>query len=183
MQNKTKLMLAGALAAVIAVSGAASAHRIKHGGMQGGGMHEGGMEQGRHGGGMMRGMLERYDANKDGNISKDEVDQNRTSWLTEFDTDKNGTLSLQEFQALWLKARNEEMVREFQQFDKDGNGQVTLDEYKEPVDQMVTRMDRNGDGMIGKDDRMMGRDGKRHQMPMQDDDGDGDAGSTTEKPQ
>ncbi len=161
MQKKTKIMLAGGLAALMAaggLAGVAVADRGKHG-MRG--MH--------HGGGMgMMGMMERYDANKDGNVSKEEVDQNRASWHGEFDGDKNATLSLQEFQALWLKARNEEMVREFQQFDSDGNGQVTLDEYKEPVAQMVTRMDMNGDGMIGKDDHM-GR-GKRHHMQMQDDD-------------
>lgn len=172
MQKKTKMMLAGGLAALMAaggLAGVAMADRGKNG-MRG--MHQGGMM------GMM-GMMERYDANKDGNVSKEEVDQNRTAWHAEFDGDKNATLSLQEFQALWLKARNEEMVREFQEFDKDGNGQVTLDEYKEPVAQMVTRMDMNGDGMIGKDDRMMGRGGKRHQM--QDDDND-DA-PKTETPQ
>ena len=59
------------------------------------------------------------------------------------DSDKNATLSLQEFQALWLKARHEEMVREFQEFDRDGNAQVSLDEYKAPVAQMVMRMDRD----------------------------------------
>lgn len=158
MNNKTKIMLAGGLAGLIALGGAGLA-------MAGQGQ-PGGM---RHGGGMMNmmNMMERYDANKDGNVSREEVEQNRTSWHGEFDTDKNASLSLQEFQALWLKARHEEMVREFQQFDRDGNGQVTLDEYKAPVVQMVTRMDRNGDGMIGKDDHMRGR-GKRHHMQMQD---------------
>jgi len=98
-------------------------------------------------------MMERYDANKDGKITQDEIDTNRAEWLKEFDADKNGPLSLDEFQNLWLKARHEQMVREFQMFDRDGNGQVTLDEYQGPMAHIVEGMDRNGDGALSRDDR------------------------------
>lgn len=135
-----------------------------------------GMHHGR--GQMMMQMAERYDANKDGKISQEEIDQNRAVRHAEFDGDKNATLSLEEFKALWLKANNERMVREFQEFDADGNAQVTLDEYKGPMLSHVAQMDQNGDGVLSKDDHqaMKGKhgmkDGKRHKGMMDDDDKD-----------
>jgi len=51
------------------------------------------------------------------------------------------------------------MVREYQEFDRDGDGKLTLDEYRAPLNAMVSRLDRNGDGLINKDDRFRrGRD-------------------------
>jgi Ca2+-binding EF-hand superfamily protein len=104
---------------------------------------------------------ERYDANKDGKISQQEIDQNRTAWHIEFDTDKDLGLTLQEFERLWLKARHVQMVREFQLFDRDGDGKVTVEEYKHPLAEIVERRDRNGDGVLSKEDRP--RRGPRHQ--------------------
>jgi hypothetical protein len=155
MQKKTKIALAAGLAGLIVAGAAAGVAYADRGWHRGHGF-------------MMQGMLERYDANKDGNISKEEVEQNRATWHGDFDADKNGTLSLQEFQALWIKARNEEMVREFQRFDRDGNGQVTLEEYRDPVVQMVERADRDGDGMMGPGDRR----GRRPMMPAEPAPGD-----------
>jgi hypothetical protein len=169
MRNTTKLMLAAGAATLLVLGGVAGLANaddmggMRHG-MRGHGM--GGHGMGGHGG-MMRGQLERYDANKDGKLLQEEIDQNRTSWHGEFDGDKNSTLSLDEFKNLWLKAKQEEMVREFQFFDRDGNGQVTLDEYKGPMSGLVSEMDRNGDGMLSREDhqRRGGRDRmRRHGM-------------------
>ncbi|MCA3574165.1 MAG: hypothetical protein IOC86_09630 [Aestuariivirga sp.] len=154
----TKFLVLGAVA-LLAVGGLAGLASADRGGGHGGGWgHGGGM-----GGGMMgQEMMERYDVNKDGKITQAEIDQNRTQWHGEFDADKNTSLSLDEFRALWLKARGEMIVREFQFFDVDGNGQVTLDEYQTPMAGMVTRRDRNGDGALSQDDR--GRRGKGEGM-------------------
>jgi len=153
MQKKTKIGLAAG--AAILLAGGAAAGLAQADGMMGGMGH--GMWHGRGHGFMMTSMAERYDANKDGKITQDEIDQNRAAWLAEFDADKNGTLSLDEFKNLWLKARQEEMVREFQYFDRDGNAQVTLDEYKSPMSGIVAEMDRNNDGALTRDDHRMMR--------------------------
>ena len=161
MQKKTKIALAAGVAGALAIGGFAGLASADGGW----GKHRGmGMGHGMGRGHGMQ-MMERYDANKDGKLSQEEIDTNRTQWHGEFDADKNATLSLEEFKALWLKARHEEMVREFQRFDRDGDAQVTLDEYKGPLASMVANMDRNGDGVLSREDhrRMKGegRHGKR----------------------
>ena len=139
MQKSTKIVLV-AVAGLAAIGGAAFAQKSWNHGFRG---HDPmGFEQ----------MFERYDTNKDGKISQEEIDANRTNWLGEFDGDKSGALGLSEFQNLWLKARNQQMVREFQQFDRDGNGQVTLDEYKLPLAKFVAEMDRDNDKAVSDDE-------------------------------
>ncbi len=156
-----------ALSAATAI-GAGAAYGDEQGNMHGDSHHR-----------MMKDMMERYDANKDGKISQAEIDQNRTQRLGEFDADKSAALSLEEFSQLWLKAHHRRMVREFQEFDVDGNAQVTLEEYQEPMASMVERMDFNGDGAMSKDDRVSPHHrmkGKRYhqrmKMDREDDGGD-----------
>jgi Ca2+-binding EF-hand superfamily protein len=147
MQKRTKIALI-ALAGLVAVGGVAAASQGWKHGMRG------------HGHVEFTELAERYDADKDGKISQTEIDTNRANWLTEFDADKSGSLALAEFQNLWLKAQNQRMVREFQRFDTDANGQVTMEEYKNPLAGIVARMDSNQDSALSKDDmpaRMKGR--------------------------
>ncbi|MBC8035816.1 MAG: hypothetical protein H7X89_01165, partial [Rhizobiales bacterium] len=141
MQKRTKIALAAGVSSLVLIGGIAGIANANRGWHHGGGHH-----------GMMQ-MTERYDANKDGKISQEEIDQNRTERHTEFDGDKNSTLSLEEFKGLWLKANQDRMVREFQEFDRDGNAQMTLDEYKAPLAQIVANRDRNNDGVLSKEDR------------------------------
>ncbi|MFO1133361.1 MAG: EF-hand domain-containing protein [Hyphomicrobiales bacterium] len=157
--RKSKLLLLGAGAAALLTLGGLAG--LAQADMDGGGMGGGrcGMWRGGGHGMMGRQLIERYDANKDGVVTQAEIDQNRQQWLAEFDTNKDGTLSLDEFKMLWLKNRNEMMVREFQFFDRDGNGQVTIEEYKGPMADIVANRDTNNDGSLGADDRP-GRDGQ-----------------------
>jgi Ca2+-binding EF-hand superfamily protein len=125
------------------------------------------MDGGWHGRGHDRGkywqnMFERYDTNKDGKITQEEIDNNRQAWYLEFDLDKDGKLSIAEFEKLWLKARHRMMVREFQFFDADGDGNVTILEYKGPLEDLVVERDRNNDGALSRADR-----------PPRDEDGKG----------
>lgn len=195
MQRKTKWMIAGASAAGIAaltVGGFAVADS-RHGGMMDG--------HGR-GFGMMRmaeNFAERYDTNKDGKITQEEIDANRTQWMNDADANKDGKLGMDEFQTVWLRAHRERMVREFQYFDRDGDAGVTLDEYRRPLNNVVTAMDQNNDGVLSRDDLkqykerrgwgqrmrnwMQGREGMGPGMMgegmMGDGDGDGDATGST----
>ncbi len=154
MQKKSKIALgAAAVAGIAAIIGLTQFAQADRGGW--------GMGMGRHGGGhgMMMNMAERYDANKDGAISQEEIDTNRTATFGEFDADKNAGLTLKEFEALWLKARNQMMVREFQRFDANGDGNLTIEEYQSPLKDMVARMDQNGDKLLNLDDHRQMRDG------------------------
>ena len=96
--------------------------------------------------------LERYDLDEDGSITQEEVDQFRADRLKAFDKDGNGTLSLEEYEALWLDAMKRRMVRMFQKHDRDGDGEVTTEEFSERTKHMVLRRDRNEDGVLNKDD-------------------------------
>jgi EF hand len=160
MQKKSKIVLgAVAVAAVVAIAGTVQFAHADRGGWSGG--------HGRHGGGhgMMMDMSERYDANKDGSVSQEEIDTNRSATHGKFDADKSNALSLKEFEALWLEARKSMMVREFQRFDGDGDGNVTLDEYQRPMKDMVARMDQNGDKALSLDDhKAMGQGHGRRRM-------------------
>jgi hypothetical protein len=187
MQKRTKMIVAVAAAGLLgtAVVGGAVAGSRGHGGGlgyhgMGHGMGPGGMGHGmghggsgHHGGKGMRHMIkrfaERYDANDDGKISQEEINANRTEWHKKFDTDGNGALSLKEFEALWLEAKRQRMVRAFQRLDEDGDAAVTLEEYLEPLSDAVERWDRNGDGVLSREDRRSGRQGM--ERPMQQEQG------------
>ncbi len=151
MKRNTKITLI-ALAGLIAIGGAAIANKgWKHGGPHG----PMGFEQ----------LAERYDANKDGKISQEEIDTIRGKLLVEFDADKSGNLSLAEFQNLWLKSNNQKMIRDFQRLDADANGQVTVDEYKAPFARLVAEMDQNKDGAVATDEIRPSRHGHKDQAP------------------
>ena len=189
MNTTSKIALAAAaLIAVAALGTTAYAHRQGggHGGGYGGG-HGGGYHEGGHGGGYHHGrrhqgwkgrgkrhrarhMMERYDANNDKKVTQDEINTNREAWHKEFDVNNDGKLSLEEFKQLFLKARAQRIVRQFQRFDRDGDAGVTAAEYLRPMENMVERRDRNGDGALSREDRrrhhksrdrMMRRDGGR----------------------
>ncbi|MBK1865312.1 EF-hand domain-containing protein [Aestuariivirga sp. YIM B02566] len=161
MPNKAMLALAALVVTALGVGAIAEVASAD----------EGGGWRGRHGG-MMRNFTERYDTNKDGKVSQEEIDANRTEWFGKFDADKNGTLNLKEFEVLWLEAHRKEMVREFQKLDPNGDAALTLDEYKEPLSRFVANRDRNGDGVISKEDRRQG--GKERWRRDRDHDDDKD---------
>ena len=147
MHTKTKLAFAAAALSTMGLGALASQAMAEREGWGG------------HHGGFLRHLLERYDANKDGKVSQQEIDTNRTEWHAKFDADKNGSLSLKEFESLWLEAKREEMVREFQHLDPNGDAALSIDEYKEPMARVVANRDRNGDSLLSRDDRQRAASG------------------------
>lgn len=163
--NTNRKILIGVGAGVLLVVAAVGAYAAgKRHGWGGHGMGHGMMfEQ----------MLDRFDANKDGKIAKDEVTNARTAALATYDTDKDGKLSLAEFKPLWTEFAQQRIVRGFQRLDSDGDAAVTGDELTKATDRLFARMDRNDDGAIDKSDRG-GRHGwgKRGSSAPEDPDGD-----------
>ena len=108
----------------------------------------GGMGFGPPPGPRLEALLEKFDTNKDGKISKTQIDQGLADQFKKYDSDGDGTLSLSEYQALFDDEMHEAMVRSFQALDREGAGKVTLDEFRAPLDRLVQHLDRNGSGVI-----------------------------------
>ncbi len=185
MKTRTKVTIAASVAVLLAgvsIASISQAHGLKgsyqggssygmgyggHG--MGGGRHMdgqmgrfggeyGGRHGARYGGQGMMSMFDSFDGNGDGSLTQAEIDQARAARLAGFDTDGDGSLSLKEYEALWSDAMRERMVDRFQNLDADGDGTVTKAEFTEPFAGKVQFMDRNGDGVLSRDD--MGRRGR-----------------------
>ena len=98
-------------------------------------------------------MLQSVDTNGDGALSQDEIDAAIDARFAKFDADKNGSLSLQEFEALWAEITQPAAVRAFQFLDPDGDAAVARTELDDRFGKLVSRFDRNDDGMLSPDDR------------------------------
>jgi Ca2+-binding EF-hand superfamily protein len=152
MTRTTKLLLTtGALALGATAFAGASLADGGWGRHHGHGHHRGAGE----------GLFETFDANQDGRLTQAEIDQARQAKLTEFDRDGDGSLTLEEYQALWLDAMRERMVDNFQDHDDDGDGMVTAEEFGERYSGIVSRVDEDGDGAVTMDE-MRQRMERRH---------------------
>lgn len=100
--------------------------------------------KGRH---AMR-LFERFDANGDGTVTQQEIEQTRTGLIAKFDADSDGKLSLKEYEGLWMEFMRERMVDRFQHLDRDGDAIVTPEEFASPMTYIVRRIDRDDDGKI-----------------------------------
>tara|TARA_B100000315_G_scaffold258633_1_gene311485 strand:+ start:2523 stop:3086 length:564 start_codon:yes stop_codon:yes gene_type:complete len=182
MQKRTKIILAST-AAVVVLVGAIGVSTAKEGFQKG---YHGGpsfMQHARFGGhgarhGMADKIFEKFDVDKNGTITKTEIDGVRKNELATADTNKDGKLSLNEFETLWTSLMRDRMVDHFQFLDNDGDAVVTEAEIAKPMDRMLSFMDRNDDGSITKDElqrKYRGWGGKyrgRHHDDHDDDDDD-----------
>ncbi len=165
MRKATKIALAAGAIAIVGAAGissmASAEYRGSHGmGMGGKGHHSGMMRHGMgHKGKGMHRMMERFDTNEDGKLTQEELDEARKKLLAAHDGDKDGKLSLAEFEKLWLEVKRQRMVRSFQRIDRDGDASITLDEFLKPYSKMIERMDRNDDGVLDREDRRHKRGG------------------------
>jgi hypothetical protein len=156
MKTRTKILLgtlaAGALATTLVVGG----HAQAGGGRGWGGSHGG---PGAMGGGEV---FDQADADKNGTLTRAEVDAFRADKLRRFDAGGDGRLSLEEFQGLWAEMTRPMQVRAFQFVDGNGDGQISDEEMRRPLDAFVDRLDRNDDDSVARDElRGPGRHGRR----------------------
>ncbi len=115
---------------------------------------------GHHGMGGRRGakrFMERFDLNEDGVVDQAEVDKAADARFAEADTDGNGSISLDEVKAQFAERSKDKRVRAFQRLDRDGDGNVTLEEFNKVTDRIFARLDRNDDDVL---EIMRGRSGK-----------------------
>ncbi len=110
-------------------------------------------------------MIKNLDANEDGSVTRSEADGVVSTEMGRHDGDRDGVLSLDEFEAFWVARQRERMVRRFQHLDRDGDGQVTVEEAQAPVEHLFDRLDENGDETLTREeirDAHMKRRGHRH---------------------
>ncbi len=154
--KKTTLALLAATVAATALT-ASYAVSAREGGHWGGGdkafgWHMGGGKRGGH-------MFKRFDTNKDGSISQEEVDAETASLFTAADADKNGIVGLEEFKAQFVVQSEPMRIRAFQRLDRNGDGTVTKEEFDGLSEKIFSRMDRDGDGIL--EPRKGGKRGER----------------------
>jgi len=113
---------------------------------------------GHHGAGAM--MFRQFDADNDGVLTEAELKTGAASRIETNDANGDASLSLDEFEGVWVEMMRSPMVRAFQRLDEDGDGQLTAQELNERVDWALAKMDRDGDGAITR--KEIGRSRHHH---------------------
>ncbi len=160
--RKNKIILVSTIAgiALAATVGVATAERGPggHHGMRGG-----------HG----QNMFEMFDLNKDGEITRQEVEDARDVRFGETDTNGDGQISAEEMQAKMMARIEKHQQSMFERLDADKDGSLSAEEMQgghrgERFSRMFDRVDVNDDGKITKEEadaareKMEERHGQRH---------------------
>lgn len=133
-------------------------------GMGQGGMGHHGMGQRGMGGDPAQRMLARFDmhdTNKDGFIDATELGALRGRIFERFDADKDGVVTRQEIEAGLKAGKGEDgprmgrrldrrIDRMMKRFDKNSDGKITRDEVSVDATPMLKLLDRDNDGKISK---------------------------------
>lgn len=159
-----KVLMGTALAAIVGAAAFAGAAHSSGWGDDDDCGH--GYGHGGHKRGHMMTMFQEFDADDDGRVTKGEMDDARKSRFAKADDDGSASLSLDEFQDMWLEFMRPRMVDKFQMLDDDGDGQISEKEFAQPFQMALRHMDRNDDGAISM--KEMKR--KRHWYDNDDDD-------------
>jgi len=157
MKQRNRILL---VTAILAIGGSAALGGVSYAGRDGGGWKRHHMGMGHH---RSHGMLEKFDTNGDGKVTKEEIEAAQADLLARYDADNKGGLKLEEFEGVWLELTRERMVDRFQDLDADGDGTVTKAEIDRKLARMMQVMDRDGDGAISADDF-----GKKHRRGHHD---------------
>ncbi|MEM7445600.1 MAG: EF-hand domain-containing protein [Pseudomonadota bacterium] len=110
-------------------------------------------------------IMERFDADGDGQITVEEVEAYRAARFEAADTNGDGVIDEAEFQAA-AEARAMERVAEragemFARIDEDGDGQLTQDDVSGREGRLFEHADENGDGILTEDELLNERPNRR----------------------
>jgi len=100
-------------------------------------------------------LMERFDKNKDGQLSQDEVPAKVWERLGKADADGNGVVTKEEFMAAHKEGAANGEGRggdRFAALDKDGDGKVSKEEAGEKFADRFDKVDANSDGFLTKDE-------------------------------
>ena len=97
-------------------------------------------------------MFNRFDANADGQITRDEVKAKAAQRFARMDTNADGTVTRDERKAFRKARRMERQERRFARMDANGDGAVSLAEMRDVAarraDRRFARLDTNADGAL-----------------------------------
>ena len=95
--------------------------------------------------------LQKYDANNDGTVTKEEFKHERR--FAEIDADSDGVLSKTEIEEAMDKRLRESDIGFFERFDLNGDGKVTREEFTGAAADFEAK-DSNNDGVIDAADKV-----------------------------
>jgi hypothetical protein len=107
-------------------------------------------------------MLSDMDADKDGTLTRAEIQAREAAVAAEIDADKNGVISPEEMIAHHEKMRAQLMAERLKAMDSNSDGNVSVEEYQAAQSWRLARLDRNGDGQIEPDEMQFHRGKHRH---------------------
>lgn len=114
-------------------------------------------------------MFSRFDANSDGQITRDEVKAQAAERFARMDTDGDGIVTRDERREARKARQIRRTERRFARMDTDGNGAVSVDEMKAAMarraERRFARLDTNADGGLSMDEMLADR-GRDHRMGM-----------------
>lgn len=107
-------------------------------------------------GGRMLSMLRGTDANKDGAITLDEAVAAGEARFVRMDRTKDGSLDKADGDALRKEMTDYRVKRVLHRFGAAKDGKITRDQAFKIAGEMFTRLDRNGDGTLSREERPFG---------------------------
>jgi Ca2+-binding EF-hand superfamily protein len=99
-------------------------------------------------GGVFEGFLQEMDTDKNGVVSRAEIEALNAARAAEIDADKDGKISSAEFMAWHDAQRQKRMEKRLAAMDSDGDGAVSVAEFEAASTWRLARLDRDGDGEI-----------------------------------
>ncbi|MFH0962716.1 MAG: EF-hand domain-containing protein [Planctomycetota bacterium] len=116
-----------------------------------------------------RTLLAQFDANSDGMLTQDEVEEKMWTQLSKLDSDGDGKLSLQELSKALTRPQEGQGAevdpsRMLQRMDLDGNGKLSRDEWKGPAERF-DEIDANRGGYLTSEELQAARGKMRQERP------------------